>query len=205
MTTTTPRSSSIPLGLTGLLGLTACVATPETAAPAVDDTRPHPANQVSVHVGRRVFEEPRFDTVETQVALGLEFARENPAASLGWEVGVAGSRRDETTAGVELELSAFEVYAGARKSFGQGRLRPYVGFGLNLVRTELERTDGSGAQSDDGGTIGAYVHGGVGYEFESGALLGLDLRKVFATNVDYGFVETSADYGQFGLVFGWRF
>lgn len=202
------------VGLFVLLALSACSAVPSAAwqEPHDDPDRP---TRVGLYLGQRNLDEDDYEPVDEQVMLGIEFVHEARESVVGWEFGLAGSAVEETvevsSSNVDLEATTGEVYAGIRKSIGSGRLRPYIGGGVAYIQSELEASDGALTVSADDGSIAAYAHAGVSLSLTPGFFIGLDLRLLFASDVDYRFdelnleLESDVDYLQLALTIGGAF
>lgn len=143
-----------------------------------------------------------YEPVEVQTMLGLEYAHEAPGALVGFEAGIAGSASEDEQAGVDVEGSTLELYAGVRKTFGDDQVRPYVGLGAALIRTAIDPDDGP---VDDGGSLAGYAHGGAELWLGPNWFAGLDLRFVFASDIEYVARDTDGDYGQLALFVGFGF
>jgi len=134
--------------------------------------------------------------------LGIEFVHEARESVVGWEFGLAGSAEEEEVLGTDVEATTGEVYAGIRKSIGSAMLRPYIGGGVAYIQSELEA---SGLGSVDDGSIASYVHVGVSLDIVPGFFIGLDLRILIGSDLDYGPIESDADYEQLALTIGGAF
>jgi len=159
------------------------------------------SNRVSVYLGGRSLDEDDYDPVDRQGVLGIEFARETPGSGIGWEVGVFASAKEDDVAGIDVEGSTREIYAGLRKSFGDQIIRPVIGVGAALINSKI---DGNG-QDDDDSSLAAYAHVGIGADVSPSVTLGLDLRFLFGSDLELGGVDTDADYGQLAFFVGFAF
>ncbi len=191
-----------------LLALSACSAVPKAAwqDPSEDPDRP---TRFALYLGQRNLDEDDYEPVDEQVMLGLEFVHEARDSVVGWELGLAGSADEETVQllgqDVDVEATTGEVYAGIRKSIGSGRFRPYVGGGVAYIQSELEASTSLGSGSVDDGSIAGYLHVGVSFDLTPGFFIGLDLRALLGSDLDYDGLESDADYEQLALTIGGAF
>ena len=171
------------------------------------DGTPSTVRTLSILVGGRILDED-YDPVEKEPVFGFEYDQYTPG-SIGWEVGFAYSSDDSSVSGVgDVEATFWEVYAGARKTWGdEGRLHPYVGGGLSYIDVEGEVDNGAGTISDDDASFGLYVHGGASFDLTQNLRLGVDLRYTGVTDIDISDVNTvgDADYAQLCITFGYCF
>lgn len=197
------------VGLLALLALSACSAVPHAGVQNRGIERDHPT-RASLLLGQRNLDEDDYAPVEEQFMIGFEFAHEARDSVLGWEFGFAGSSDSEDVEffGEELEVTAStaELYGGIRKSFPVGIFRPYIGGGVAYIFSELELEDdfGNSASVDDGSVAG-YVHIGAMFDITRWFFLGIDLRLLFGSDLDYDGFESDADYGQLALRIGAAF
>ena len=172
------------------------------AGAATPSTKAVHENRVSIYLGQRGFDEDDYAPVEDQATFGFEFAHETVGSAVGFEVGLLGSSDESSAAGFDVEGSSGELYAGVRKTFGEGVARPYLGGGLSFIHSEFEV---SGFGSDDDQSAALYVHGGVLFDVSESFFVGLDLRLLLGSDLEIAGVETDADYSQFALVAGVSF
>jgi len=158
--------------------------------------------RLALYLGQRNLDEDDYDPVDEQPTFGIEYSSEAPDSTIGWEVGLMGSKDEDTVAGFDLSGSTGELYGGIRKSFGEGTVRPYIGAGLSAINSELEV---AGLGSEDDSSLAGYAHGGLMFDVSQSFFLGIDVRVLFGSDVSYGTFETDVDYGQLALVLGWRF
>jgi Outer membrane protein beta-barrel domain len=184
--------------------LGSCMSVP-AAQHAPDGSVPPPAapsHQIALYLGQRSLDTDNWSPVEDQPMFGLEYSQQSSPESLGWEVGIAGSKDDSTLLGVDVTGSTGEIYGGLRKTFGSDVVRPYIGGGLSFIKAKVEA---SGAASEDDTSPAAYLHGGVQFLVSDGFFLGLDARLLFGSDITIAGVNGDADYGQLALALGWRF
>ena len=192
-----PRASTLSFAL---LSLAACASTPASSD--------QPLNRMTATVGGRQLDEDLWDPVDRQATLGFEYSRGNADTPIGFEVGVFGS---EDTAinilgsSLDVEGKTVEVYGGARKDFGHGAFRPYVGGGLSWITAKFEGDTGSASTFDDDSSAAGYLHAGVDYFPSAHFFLGLDLRVLFGSDITLFGVDGDADYQQIGLHLGVAF
>lgn len=180
---------------------TGCAAIPSGPAASGTDGDDAPSNRISLLLGARELDDD-YEPVEAQSMLGFEYVHESPDSFIGFEAGIAASAAEDEAAGIDIEGSSSEIYAGLRKSFGSGLVRPYVGAGVALIRTAI---DPENAPSDDGGSLAGYAHGGAELWLGPRWYAGLDLRFLFASDIQYEFRDTDGDYGQIALFIGFGF
>lgn len=182
---------------------TACSAVPYAASQdAAESATASRDNRIAIYLGQRNLDEDDYAPVDEQATFGVEFARETPGSLVGWEVGIMGSSDDSTVAGFDVTGTTAEFYGGVRKTFGSGRVRPYVGGGLSVINSEVEV---SGVGKDDDDSLAGYAHVGVSVDVTAAFFLGLDLRALFGSDMSIAGVSTDADYAQLALVLGWAF
>ena len=179
-----------------VLGLAGCAAAP---APIQSATR---ENRISIYLGQRNLDEDDWEPVEEQATFGLEFSRETAGSPVGFEIGLMGSADEADFGGADVEGTTGELYGGLRKTFGGDVVRPYVGGGIAFITAEAEI---SGVGSDDDSSPAGYLHGGIDFDVTDSFFLGIDLRFLFASDIEIAGFETDADYVQFALVLGFVF
>jgi opacity protein-like surface antigen len=179
------------------LALASCAASPSPAPERVAKD-----NRISIYLGQRNLDEDDWDPVDQQAVFGVEYAREKAGDAIGFEVGLMGSTDDDTVAGVDIEGTVSELYAGVRKTFGEDVVRPYVGAGLSYVSAKVD-IEGFGDDDDQSGAI--YLHGGVDFDITESFFLGLDLRFLFGSDIELLGESGDADYGQLALALGFAF
>lgn len=157
-------------------------------------------NRASFYLGSRAFDEDDWRPVGEQGVFGAEFAHR--VSTVGWEVGVLGSRDETRSGGQKVEGTTNELYGGLRLEFGDQVVRPYLGVGVTLLGTKL---DVQGGPDDDDGSVGAYGHVGFTVDVFPRAYVGLDARGVIASDVELNGVSRDTDYGQIALVLGFAF
>lgn len=184
-----------------LATLASCASCAALRAPGASVLPPPSQDSLTLHLGRRALSDDAYEPVDEQGAIGVELVHGVPHATFAWEVGIAASRSEETAAGVEVEGKTLEAYSGLHRAFGLGRVRPYLGAGLALVRTEIEA---AGAGSDDGGSAALYAHGGVDVRLSQSFFVGVDLRWLFGSSIQYAAFRTDGDYAQVALRLGWE-
>lgn len=186
-----------------LLALSACSAVPKAAwqDPGDDPDRP---TRIALYLGQRNLDEDDYEPVDEQGMLGIEFVHEAQESVVGWEFGLAGSAAedDDVLPGTDIEATTGEVYAGIRKSIGSAMVRPYIGGGVSYIQSELEA---AGFGSVDDGSIAGYVHVGVSLDIVPGFFVGLDLRILVGSDLEYGPFDSDADYEQLALTIGGAF
>ncbi len=189
------------------IGCGACVAPSTGPTRAGSYAAPAPAAEdgaeprLFVTLGRRSLDDATFwEPVEDQGVLGLLWERPNESG-LGWEAGLEGALASEEVLGVDVESSSVEFFGGGRKTWRWKRIRPYIGGGLTFMLVSADIGDGAISESD--GAVGLYLRGGAYAELGDRWSLGLDVRRVFGTDVEFsGFVPTDADHDPIALTVG---
>lgn len=163
--------------------------------------------QLSLQIGVRDFSDDAiFGRVDSEMALGIEYAHEIKNG-LGFEVGGLGSLSTEN--GIEsnpdVTGAAAEIYGGARYWFkGNRRWTPYIGGGVAAILAGVDNDQGGQVADDQDFSLGLYAHGGVQYDVNDFLFLGVDLRTLFATDLELETVSGDADYVQLLLMVGFR-
>ena len=178
------------------------------SAPA-DQAVPGDPGHVSLLLGGRSFDDD-WSPVEDQGAIGIEADWRPSDWLVGFEVGATFSSEDDEGrvsgfGNVDAEATFYEVYAGARASFGSGKLHPYLGAGITLLVSDVEVEAMGLSDSDTDGSAGVYAHGGLLFDVTEALVLGLDVRGVGGTDLDFEGIDADADYVQAALVLGWSF
>jgi hypothetical protein len=184
-----------------LVFLTACAAQSTNEAPA-PARGPAKENRIALYLGQRNLNHDDWSPVDEQGTAGLEFVHETAASPVGFEVGIMGSSDDGQVAGIDVTGSTAELYGGVRKTFGEGVVRPYVGAGLSYIDATVEA---DGFADEDDSSLAGYVHGGVDFDITESLFLGLDLRVLFASDIEIAGVSGDADYAQLALRLGFAF
>jgi hypothetical protein len=140
-------------------------------------------------------------TYEGHPVVGLEFATEDRARDLGYELGAFYGEEDEGgPSNQEGEID--EVYLGLRRTFGgEEGPHPFVGAGLSWARVENFLDNPTRNFDDDSG--GAYVHGGMLWkwkrlQFDRGTdlFVGFDARVVVGDEVDLAQLALVLSFGR---------
>jgi len=183
------------------LCLSACAATPAPGAAASVDVMER-VTTMRLLGGIRELDDDDWEPLESHVLVGVELDSYRPADPIGFELGGSFSEDEESdSAGADFidgEVDAFEIYAGARKTWHatDGLVRPYLGAGLTFISGEVE-VEGSIAGipfsgSDDDSTLGFYAHAGLAVFVSERVSLGADLRGVLGAEFD----DLDGDYLQ---------
>lgn len=174
--------------------LASCSALPAAPAPQGGGS----GQCLALYLGQRNLDENDYDPVDQQAAAALEFAQ-GPEGMLGFELGLAKSRDEETFMGADVKARTSEVYGGIRRVFGFDTVRTVLGGGVAAINSEFKV---SGFGEDDDTSFGLYAHGGVQVLLNPKLFLGLDLRVLVGTDMTIAGVDTDADYGQIAVVLG---
>jgi hypothetical protein len=184
---------------------------------------------------RKLTDSDFWEPLDRQTAFGFWVDYEPPGnGKVGVEWGMHGSidTKPQEPVGSDMVAAAVELYAGARfwpmgrggsparvyrgyrrrgaasrrrGSRGAPSVRPYLGLGATFGGAFL-RT--SAAESPDARLLGLYARGGVLLPVGESAVLGVDLRYVFATTLDWGvpgLIETDVDGLVYSFVIGWGY
>lgn len=167
-----------------------------------DETREDDGHEsrLGFMLGFRSWNDALFDEVDSGVTAGIDYARTN-ASGLGWEVGALGNIG---TNNGNVTGAAAEIYGGVRKSFDLDRWRPYVGAGATLMYAGADDPNGNQVSDNLDLTPGLYLRGGVNYDIDESMYIGIDVRAVGATSVDFETADGDADYIQGMFVIGLR-
>ena len=163
-------------------------------------------------LGYREFDEGDWDPLDQQFALGLEVDLRPRASPLGIEFGVQGSFDSDEDDGFDLSVSVVELYVGPRLTFdlSQGRLHPYLGGGVSLMRADTELAlDLGGATllaTDDDHLLAAYAHAGLLIDVSDSVHIGFDVRGVFGSDFEFDGggipIVAESDYVQAAVLIG---
>jgi len=188
------------LALAAISALASCAALP--SAPVPQGETVSKSNRISLYVGRRDLDEDDYDPVDQQYGGGIEFSHERSGSAIGWEIGVMGSGDKSDSGGTQVDGATGEVYAGLKKSFGDGNVRPYVGAGVSYIGAAIDLT-GPGDEHDE--SIAGYAHGGLTIDLTQALYIGADFRALFGSDIELGGADADADYLQLAFVLGFAF
>lgn len=163
--------------------------------------------RLSFLLGRRALDEDYWEPLDDQIALEAILEWRPSESPFGAEFGMAFGYDDATIAGVEVSHSTFELYGGVRATLDlfDGALQPYGSFGPSFLLSDLSAEQSGFTVSDDDWSFGLYARAGVAFVFGNGFALGLDYRKLFATDISLFGAEGDSDFDQFGITFGFSF
>ena len=181
-----------------LLGASGCATVAQNAAPAPSATTG--ASHISVLLGERWLGHDDWGPVDDQFLLGVGFDTPLSVIPAEFEANVFRSKDDSG----DVEGITREVSAGLRKTFplaDQPKLHPYVGGGLSVIRGEVEAP----GPDDHDTSLALYLHGGAGYDLSSEWQLGLDLRFLFASDIELNGHHGDADYAQLAFFVSYAF
>ena len=201
-----------PMILCTLAVLASCSLTPST----YQEVKPPSQWEGGVNflLGARNFtDDDNLEPVEDHLMFGFEGHAGKKESVVSVEYGLAYSNDDDDVfvsglGVVDVEATSFEGYVGARFSpviEGAKSVHPYVGIGLSVINLDLEIDTFLGSASEDDSSLAAYVHGGVLFDLGDHAVVGIDLRTLFGSDIDIAGVSGDADYFQIAAVFGVRF
>lgn len=157
-------------------------------------------NEFSVLIGGRGLDEDEtWDPNEDQLAWGIETVI-GIWRGLGIELGILAGYsydEDEPVDDADSTFLSVEGSVGLRYAQEIGRFVPYVGGGLAgiVVYQEINSND------FDDETLAAYVHGGAMFHITDFFAAGVDVRRVFASEVQRfnSAIDTDVDYLQVAL------
>jgi len=164
-----------------------------------------------VHVGGRELEDDGFyEPVDQPLSFGFDTAhRFSKRSPIGFEAGfsLAADAEDETVMGTDVDYASvfLEGNVGLRAMFDAGPAHLYVGGGIAFVAADIEIDPDLGLDvSEEDGSTGQYLHGGVLFKAGGSFVLGVEAKILRGTDIEFdGFVDTDADYQEVSFVFGW--
>lgn len=140
--------------------------------------------------GRQLFHSS-YGGLDEHGVLGFEFDARPATFPIGIEAGAAATGDfDDHASGtfLDLESTTGEFYFGPRATidFTETDLfHGYVGTGISFQHAELERlTTSLQVREDDDSAIGGYLHGGFYFHVSRGLRMGLDVRWIYASNIE---------------------
>ena len=190
----------LALALASISALASCAALP--SAPLPQGETVSKSNRIALYVGRRDLDEDDYEPVDEQIAIGIEFSHERSGSAIGWEIGAMGSGDEDDAGGMDVEGATVEGYAGLKKSFGDGNVRPYVGAGVSYIAAAKDLI-GPGDEHDE--SIAGYAHGGLTIDLTQALYIGADFRALFGSDIELAGIDTDADYLQLAFVLGFAF
>lgn len=174
------------------------------------DYTPPIRGRFSALFGGRSIDEDAFTPTDSPAVFAVEFSQAPEQGGLGFEFGLGLGFDDEDgvilpdSTVADLELRQAELYAGMRAEFVTGPIRPYIGGGGTFLSSTTTIRQGFLQAEDDDSVLGAYLHGGVQADVNDVFFIGLDYRRVFAEDYEFGGASFSADYDQVSLVLGFN-
>jgi opacity protein-like surface antigen len=172
----------------------------------------HSSSTLDLHIGIRSLDDHDWQPVDDQAVLGIEYVHEPPESTVGLEFGFFASESSEDdfivspTNTVDARSRTRELTLGVHKYLPvhyEG-IHPYLGGGLSLLRAEVRGASGSGQGTDDDGSAGLYLHGGVEFDLSANFFLGVDLRFRGGNEVELFDEKESTGYSQVTIVLGLR-
>lgn len=167
---------------------------------------PRAHSRVSLLAGGRRLTDEAWGDVDEQLALGFEFTRVLPSG-FGIEFGALGSTdvQERASENVDVTGAVVELYFGFRQEFGSGRLHPYLAAGGSALAAGIDNDSGGVVADDEDMAPAIYGRGGFLYETGPRSFVGLDLRIVRGSELEFETVELDADYEQATFIIGLRF
>jgi len=192
------------------------VAVQDPVAAQATEASPKRTGEVVLLVGQRNLDSGDWSPVEDQTAFGLEGNVRLQGQNLSFDVGLQGSTDDSVVfdpslGDVRVTGRTGEIYAGPRYNidFENAPLSAFLGGGLTVINAWIEGEQLSTATKvdDDDWSAGGYLHAGLLVHIAEApgsvhAVLGVDLRTVFATDVTLFDVSGDADYTQIAVIVG---
>lgn len=175
----------------------------------------HAAGDVLIQLpfgSRQMSDEETWERTRGQSIIGASIDFGSESWLLHPVIGLFGSTSQGTIGsrygpGTDVRAVLVELSIGARKTWHPGRARPFIEAGVtNLVaEKDFERPKTLDVEDSDR-SLGAYLQAGVYWRPGARVNVGLSLRYVTGTSLDYSFPERitgDGDYFQGGLVLGW--
>jgi opacity protein-like surface antigen len=165
---------------------------------------------VNFTYGSRTLQDDVWDPIEDQSASSvmLDFGEKDWPVNLA--IGYSHSGDDGTLSNspifgaINVDGNIDEWSLGAKKVFTlKNPVRPYVGGGLTRVNVDARVESSIGDSKDNDSTTGAYLEGGVYYQFRKGLNLGVHGRLTESTDVTLFDQDTSAEYHELGVLLGY--
>lgn len=170
---------------------------------------------LDVLLGARAYEEDEWAPVDSQLAFGLLATRRFGDGGWSGELGLFRSSDDATlTNGVDIldvEAEFLEATVAARYTFdlSETAIEPYACIGLSWQEGTISADLNGGGPGDSAeesdSSLGFLFGAGVAFPFAERWRVGVDIRAVVGTDLEYSGASTNADYGQAGLFVGVAF
>ena len=219
MPTPQPTHLVRSLAAAALLALASCAAAPKTTSQVmtvdghrrgVYDYLAEPIVLVDAHVGLRTFRtEADWEPTDDPLEFGLTFRTPiRGTRRFDWDLGLryGFDRLERATEDFELQLFELNVGAALRLAPPGNQLQPYVGAGLALLFSDLERDpEGADATSTRDATYGPYARAGLQVEFAPAQLVGVEVRYIAAEDAEIDGFSRDTHATTVALTFGARF
>jgi len=182
-----------------VLGASGCATVAQNPPPPSTTTATAGPSHLSLLLGERWLGHDDWDPVDDQFLIGVGFDTPITAIPAEFEANIFRSK-DESG---DVEGITREISAGLRKTFAlsEPKIHPYVGAGLAMIRGEV---DAPGADDHDT-SLALYLHGGAGYDISPEWQVGLDLRFLFASDIELNGHNGDADYTQLAFFVSYGF
>jgi opacity protein-like surface antigen len=170
-----------------------------STTPAAAEPEAPMVQYLSVFAGERFLRANEAEALDLDrpLLLGFEFDARNAQGGLGFETGFSWAADDKH--GVGWAVS--ETYGGVRYTLNtDGWLQPYASAGLSFMYAAVDT--GVGFVSEF--PWGVYLRLGLSAVFGR-VRLGVDYRRVFASDMDILGESVNSDFDQFAFSAGWRF
>lgn len=161
--------------------------------------------RVGAILGMRSLDEDIWAPTEEQFVLGAECVVMSKDSGLGLETSLQYAADSDEVGNVDVTSTTTEFSVGGRLEMTGQSVRPYVGAGLALINAEIEADNGGSTASEDDSSLAGYAHLGVELPFAERWYVGLDVRALFGSDMEFSGVNGDADYTQFALVIGASF
>ncbi len=185
-----------------LLSVLACAALSACSTPP--RSTPH---QFSVLLGARTLDnDDIWAPVEDEMVAGMEYSLVGQSG-FGLELGGLASGRFDVRVSDDVRATGAvaEVYLGLRREFVLGGWRPYLGGGGVLLAAGIDNDSGGLIADDEDASAAVYLHGGLLYKVAPSLSLGVDVRLVTGSSLEFEGIEGDADYAQLALVIATSF
>lgn len=142
--------------------------------------------------------------VDEQQMVGIAFVFAKPDMPVGLEVGLMHSSDEGSTSGSTSKAEITDLFLGINKTFGSGRVHPYLGGGVDYLSATVRISGPGGSIEDSDDSFGGYVHAGILFDVSRVISLGIDGRRLLGTSGELFGISADADYSQVSAVLAIR-